>query len=101
MSRLRPAAFAPRKMLCCTRPRLPPGQVSDTLIKVSFFGVSVIFSENQLPASDQVRGQAFSGSRFLPAHDLIRKPVPTFRDHAISRRHDGHRFHPVSYTHLT
>ena len=31
-------------------------------ITVSFFGWSMIFSENRCPPSDQVRGQAFSGS---------------------------------------
>src|SRR5262245_8921970 len=58
-----------------------------------------ILSVNRLPRFDQVRGQAFAGSRALESdstalnqtrrlfvwwgHDLFRKPVPTFRDHAL------------------
>ena len=37
----------------------------------------MIFSENRFP---------LFGIMLFPAHDLFRKPVPTFRDHAFPRR---------------
>src|SRR6185437_2986254 len=35
----------------------------------------MIFSENRFPL--------FGIMRYLPAHDFLRKPVPTFRNHAL------------------
>src|SRR3984893_1238215 len=34
--------------------------------------------------SDQVRGRLFRDHALLSEHDLFRKPVPTFRDHALA-----------------
>src|SRR5262249_42183953 len=46
------------------------------------FWWSVIFSENRCPPRIK-SGAGFSGSCFLAEHDLFRKPVSTFRDHAL------------------